>query len=526
VKISVKLYAGFAIVIALAIVVGIIGITGMQKLKLSGLSMYEKQVIGIEQAEKARLLFEQIRFNCKLLVINSFIINSHYDDKKEIFDIKKQFENNVAEFRKAMETYKDFAITDEMLNFHERTMDLFENNYLPAAKQIIDKSINDIPYHNGKLHIHVMLSNITDSADRIANMMTGMTKLKVAIAKQASINNAAVTQWFIAAQILILALALAFAIFIALYIVKNIMAPIKESADVLHKIAAGNFDARVTGKHTGEFATIKDSVNTTAAAIKKHTDVVSGVEYAGKIQKNLLPPESIFREAFSDYHVIWHPRDIVGGDIYWIKNFDEGVVLCVCDCTGHGTSGALLTMLVMSALEATVQPNNCSDTANIVWKIDERLFQVFNMKTGDGCDLAVLFIAKDGSITLSAGHTNVFICNGKDVQRIRGQKIFVGEGNLNCKEDVKMIRIPANPNNKFYIASDGLFDQPGGESSVPFGYKVFEKIILENHDKEQSIISGKIWDAFEEYRGMEPRVDDFELITFKPQIGVVQYGFI
>jgi len=47
-KISDKLYTGFAIVIALATIVGIIGVAGMQKLKMSGLSMYEKQVIGIE----------------------------------------------------------------------------------------------------------------------------------------------------------------------------------------------------------------------------------------------------------------------------------------------------------------------------------------------------------------------------------------------------------------------------------------------------------------------------------------------
>jgi len=72
--------------------------------------------------------------------------------------------------------------------------------------------------------------------------------------------------------------------------------------------------------------------------------------------------------------------------------------------------------------------------------------------------------------------------------------------------------------NKFYLASDGLFDQPGGKLSVsiPFGYKTFEKMILLNHGEKQSVISDNILNAFEEYRGNEPRVDDFELITFKP----------
>jgi len=518
-KISDKLYTGFAIVILLATVVGIIGVAGMQKLKMSGLSMYEKQVIGIEQAGKAAFLFEQIRHDCRLAVISSLTINSYYDDKKWVFDVKKQFESKVTLFRELMKANKELATTDEMLNFHERIMNLFENNYLPAAKQIIDKSINDIPYHKGRFHIDVMLSHINDIADRIANLMAGMTELNVAIAKQTSINNAAVTQRFIAVQILLLVSAVVFAIFIAFYIVKNIMVPINESAKALHEVAAGNFDARITGDYGGEFAIIKNSVNTTAAAIKTHINIISGVEYARKIQKNLLPPDSTFREVFSDHCIIWKPRDIVSGDIYWIKHFEGGSVLCVCDCTGHGTPGALLTMLVVSTLEAVVQPNNCEDTADIIWRIDERLAQVFLRKKNeikDGCDIAVLFIADDGSITLSSGRINVFICNGKEVQRIRGQKIFVGEGSLKSKDDIETIRIPAYCDNKFYIASDGLFDQPGGELSVSFGYKAFKKIILENHAEKQSVISNKIWATFEEHRGTKPRVDDFELITFKP----------
>jgi serine phosphatase RsbU (regulator of sigma subunit)/ABC-type amino acid transport substrate-binding protein len=254
--------------------------------------------------------------------------------------------------------------------------------------------------------------------------------------------------------------------------------------------------------------------------------IMYGISYANKIQKNLLPTVGALKNSFSDYSVIWEPRDVVSGDIYWIKRFDEGTVLCVCDCTGHGTPGALLTMLVVSALESVVQAVNCADTADIICCVDERLTSVLNVKadrqdTGfsdikDGCDIAVLFIAHDGGVSFSAGHINVFVTDGKEVRRFRGQNIFIGEGTLNGKENIEIIHIPADPLNKFYIASDGLFDQPGGDMSRPFGYKVFEKTIMENHDEKQNVISGKIWAAFEEYRGGEPRVDDFELITFRP----------
>jgi serine phosphatase RsbU (regulator of sigma subunit) len=247
------------------------------------------------------------------------------------------------------------------------------------------------------------------------------------------------------------------------------------------------------------------------------------MEYANTIQTNLLPADAEIKRAFSDYSVIWKPRDIVSGDIYWMKHFDAGTVLCVCDCTGHGTSGALLSMLVVSVFETAVAPGNCHDTAEIIWRLEQRLVEVFGVNgrelTGDeildGCDLAVLFIANDGNITLSAGHTDVFVCDGATVQRYRGQRIFVGEGKLNRKEDIKTIKIPAGRENKYYIASDGLFDQPGGENSRPFGYKAFIKIIMDRHAETQNAIVEKIWEESEKYRDREPRVDDFTLFTFK-----------
>ena len=253
--------------------------------------------------------------------------------------------------------------------------------------------------------------------------------------------------------------------------------------------------------------------------------VISSIEYAGKIQKNLLPDNSVFREAFSDYSIIWKPRDIVGGDIYWIKNFSEGTLLCVCDCTGHGTPGALLTMLVVSAFETTVTEENYKDTSQIIWELEKQLVSVLNansnnegtksLNINDGCDLVVLCVAKDGSVSSSSGRIHIFVCDGKNVTKIKGQRIDVGEGKLKSKNDIKTVNIPANPDNKFYIASDGLFDQPGSSEPNPFGYNTFMNIILANHSGSQSVISEKVWAAFEEHRGESPRVDDFELISFK-----------
>jgi len=272
---------------------------------------------------------------------------------------------------------------------------------------------------------------------------------------------------------------------------------------------------------------VTEIVNLRLKAEGQNQTIMESINYASKIQRNLLPPDEAMASVFSDYSVIWAPRDIVGGDIYWMKQFDRGTVLCVCDCTGHGTPGALLTMLVTSALEAITSLSNCNDTADIVWRLDQRLSGVLHVGAGagarqrimdiyDGCDLVAVFIANDGSVTFSSGKIPVFVCNGNEVTQYKGQKIFVGEGKLNNKDEVVIHNIPADPDNKFYIASDGLFDQIGDFTHKQFGYNAFKQIILDNHYEKQAVITGRVWDAFEEFRGEQPRRDDFELITFKP----------
>ncbi|UQZ88337.1 hypothetical protein C4J81_03595 [Deltaproteobacteria bacterium Smac51] len=333
-----------------------------------------------------------------------------------------------------------------------------------------------------------------------------------------------------------------------------IIVPINEATEVLREISKGNFDARVVGDYKGDIARIKKAVNATAEGLSAYLSdklaaersahdaklargraeaateaILSSIHYASKIQKNLRPVDDAFVAAFEDHSIIWEPRDIVGGDIYWMKSYEEGTILCVCDCTGHGTPGALLTMLVVSALEASVNERNYTDTAQIMWRLDQRLANILNvnpvppeggrggiLEFNDGCDIAIVFIANDGSLTISSANIHVFICDGLEVTQVRGQRLRIGEGGLTGPDRVKAVNIEPNPDNKFYIASDGLYDQIGGPMARPFGYKAFKNLILAGHHERQSVISEKIWRAFEDYRGSQARRDDVELITFKP----------
>ena len=250
---------------------------------------------------------------------------------------------------------------------------------------------------------------------------------------------------------------------------------------------------------------------------EKHRILIDSINYASVIQRGILPKDSAFERAFKDYCIIWEPRDTVSGDIYWLKNFEKGAFLAVCDCTGHGVPGALLTALVTSALEEIVTEENCDAPGTVMWMLDQKLARIFGGGSGkqvDGCDPALLFISRDGDVSIASGNIPVFICDGKEVARIKGQRIFVGEGKIGAAGDVRVTSIPAGVDKKFYVSTDGLFEQPGGAHGYSFGYNTFKQVILDNHLLDLRSVSDRVRVAFDGYRGSQSRRDDFTFVAF------------
>ena len=84
---------------------------------------------------------------------------------------------------------------------------------------------------------------------------------------------------------------------------------------------------------------------------KAHNAIVESVSYASRIQRGLLPPNEHLVASFADVAVLWQPRDVVGGDIYWVAEAGPRTTLALLDCTGHGVPGGFMTMIAVATLE-------------------------------------------------------------------------------------------------------------------------------------------------------------------------------
>jgi len=260
--------------------------------------------------------------------------------------------------------------------------------------------------------------------------------------------------------------------------------------------------------------------------IQKHTR--ESIEYASLIQGALIPERRLFRDHFSEYFTIWHPKDIVGGDIYLfeeLRNKDE-CLLMVIDCTGHGVPGAFVTMLVKAIERQITAKINYDDDedvspAKILAIFNKNMKQLLKQEDIDsisnaGFDGAVVYYNKqDGVVKFAGAETPLFYVEDEELKAIKGDRYSVGYKKCDIKYEYKEHTIKVKEGMQFYLTTDGYLDQNGGEKGFPFGKKRFQNIINEYHNESMADQQELFLNFLDEYQNEEERNDDVTLVGFK-----------
>ena len=253
----------------------------------------------------------------------------------------------------------------------------------------------------------------------------------------------------------------------------------------------------------------------------QNTQIIESIYYSKTIIDSLLPKKLIKEQENLDSFIIWRPKDIVGGDIYFFKRFEEKFLLGILDCTGHGVPGALLATTAYSALERIVD-NICNDDPGLILKHLNQIL-ITNLYRGvtseeyyHGLDAVLCHYDNETKNLLFAGaKLGLFYCDGKDVEYKKGSSQSIGYFKSDLNFDYKTEQIKLNSNSSFYITSDGFESQIGGTKNFPFGKSQIKKLILDNHHHSMDRQVMEFISKFEEYKVNEPQLDDISLIGFK-----------
>ena len=248
---------------------------------------------------------------------------------------------------------------------------------------------------------------------------------------------------------------------------------------------------------------------------EKNRAITDSIAYAKRIQNAILPTDKIFKEALQESFIIYKPKDIVAGDFYWMECNNGNVLFAAADCTGHGVSGAMVSVVCNNALNRSVREHGLTEPGKILDKSREIVVQEFEKSdedVKDGMDIALCSL--EGNEIKYAGANNPLwiIRNGKLLE-FKANKQPIGK--FDNPVPYTTHTIPLEKGDSIYIFSDGLIDQFGGDKGKKLKTKAFRELLLSiqnNSMEEQKLL---IDEAFEDWKGDIEQVDDICVIGVK-----------
>ncbi|MCC7302093.1 MAG: tetratricopeptide repeat protein [Bacteroidia bacterium] len=252
---------------------------------------------------------------------------------------------------------------------------------------------------------------------------------------------------------------------------------------------------------------------------EKNRDIIDSINYARRIQSAVLPSEQVLQEHFSESFVIYRPRDIVGGDFYWVARSGDYSFIAVADCTGHGVPGGFMSMLGISFLDEIVLEKKVEDPADILDLL--RLKVIVALKQGggeasrDGMDIALLRRSESsGEILFAGAMSRVVVITEGESREYRGDKQPVGVF-LEEQKQFSQKKIESRAGSMIYLFTDGIADQFGGPKGKKFKHRNFVKLLQAHATEPIDNQENSILSSINSWRGSFEQVDDVTLIGIR-----------
>jgi len=278
--------------------------------------------------------------------------------------------------------------------------------------------------------------------------------------------------------------------------------------------------------------------------------ITDSIEYAGTIQKALLPPEDLLNKYLGEHFILYRPRDIVSGDFYWVHQIESDkehkqVFIAAADCTGHGVPGAFLSMLGIAFLDEIVINKDEHNPARVLDKLRTNVIKSLHQtgeigKSRDGIDISLCYIDyKTLKLKYAGAYNSIYIIrkttNGKthETDKYKNKEFIKVAQNNTCElVEIKADKIPIGISPKestsfilkefqlikddmIYLFSDGYIDQFGGGKRLKFLFKRFKETLISVNNLPVKQQLSEIERVHDSWKGGEKQLDDILVIGIK-----------
>jgi serine phosphatase RsbU (regulator of sigma subunit)/lipopolysaccharide biosynthesis regulator YciM len=251
---------------------------------------------------------------------------------------------------------------------------------------------------------------------------------------------------------------------------------------------------------------------------EKQKEILDNITYAKRIQTSRLPSKSYINENAKNNFVMFQPKDIVSGDFYWATKNHNKFYLATADCTGHGVSGSMMSMLNISILNEVVNERGISSTGDVLNETRKEIIKSLNPNgnenVSDGMDCTLCaFDFENKTLEYSSANNNFYIVRNGEIINIKADKMPVGLGIRLDSFTTNTIQLESG--DVVYTLSDGYCDQFGGENNKKFKAKQFEQLLSTIQNKNMSEQKEILTDTFNNWTKGYEQTDDVLVIGIK-----------
>lgn len=245
---------------------------------------------------------------------------------------------------------------------------------------------------------------------------------------------------------------------------------------------------------------------------QQNKDITASINYAKRIQINLLPTAERISTYFEDQFILFKPKEIISGDFYWMDEIDGKVILVIADCTGHGVPGAFMTILGINLLNQIVRERRQNEPQLILNELNKELHAILPQKEGtwyDGMDAIVAVFEKNKLCYASSGVAFVH-CSNNELIVHKPHKL-----DAELKQNYEQECIYIQQEDSFYFFSDGYQQQFGSIKSKKFGFQRMEELLQRIKSESMPLQRKHFENTYSNWSEGYEQTDDITIIGVK-----------
>jgi len=267
---------------------------------------------------------------------------------------------------------------------------------------------------------------------------------------------------------------------------------------------------------------------------QRSRDITDSLNYARRIQKAILQTSEQPTDFFEDSFLIFLPKELVSGDFYWFKRFNNQMLFAVADCTGHGAPGAFMSIIGMFGLNQIVNELKETNPGEVLQYLNGLFHKSFEQREGseifDGMDIAFCnFNPETRELRYSGANIYLNIVRRSNTKPV--SNIILNQNETHTLYQVKCERqsigyvtekvsfsthsVQLEKDDIIYLYTDGFTDQFGGPNGKKFRLADFRNILCSIANFPMAKQKDFLLEIFSEWKGNNVQVDDVTVMGIK-----------